>query len=192
MITDKGLVYGDLIRVIKDPSTADNPLPFEQNLVAKADYYNDNHGFKDWEIKIPNTVAELQQNYRKHNSVDLPAPDNPDEDHSPENWTQRTYHDIVLVWNDSGDFLEIDTAKWYHAGEDWANNEHGIEGHQNWYEFTKQFGNTKGRPIRFKRLVIWDTESFGYYYCVPIAWETPDFKVKQLKAKAKTKPLINL
>jgi len=36
LISGKGLLYGDLIRVIKDPS-ADVALPFEEQLIAKRD-----------------------------------------------------------------------------------------------------------------------------------------------------------
>ena len=65
LISGKGLLYGDLIRVIKDPSSKDNVLPFEEQLIAKRDWYNSNFGFSDWSIKIPESVEELQENYTK-------------------------------------------------------------------------------------------------------------------------------
>jgi len=65
ILWDKGLVYGDLIRVIKDPSTKDKPLQLELNLVKNRDKYNSIKGFKDLGIQIPSTVALLQANYRK-------------------------------------------------------------------------------------------------------------------------------
>lgn len=65
-IFGKGLVYGDLMKLIKEPSSKNKPLPFEEIIVKYRDVYNsDKYGFKDWGIEIPNTVEELQNNYRK-------------------------------------------------------------------------------------------------------------------------------
>jgi hypothetical protein len=67
VIYGKGVVYGDLIRVIKEPSTKENPLPFEEHLVKNREEYNKNYGFKDQNIVIPETVEELQAGYDKSN-----------------------------------------------------------------------------------------------------------------------------
>ena len=72
----KGVVFGDLIRVIKEPSTKDNPLPFEKHLVKNRDTYNENYEFKDQGIVIPESIEDLQAGYDKSNleeEVDLLA-----------------------------------------------------------------------------------------------------------------------
>lgn len=58
------MIYGDLIRVIKEPSTKNKPLPFEERLIEYQDHYNKNYGFKDNNIVIPDTLAKLQEGYR--------------------------------------------------------------------------------------------------------------------------------
>lgn len=66
IIWGKGLVYGDYFSIVKEPSTKDKPLPFEKALVEHREVYNSNkYGFKDWGIKIPKTIEELQKGYRR-------------------------------------------------------------------------------------------------------------------------------
>jgi hypothetical protein len=82
----KGVIYPDLIVVVKEPSTPENPLPFEKHLVENAKLYNSSFGFNDKseDVEIPDNIHDLQKNYIRETDGDLPEPDNPDEDHSPE------------------------------------------------------------------------------------------------------------
>jgi len=136
----KGVIYPDLIVVVKEPSTPENPLPFEKHLVENAKLYNSSFGFNDKseDVEIPDNIHDLQKNYIRETDGDLPEPDNPDEDHSPEDWKQRTYNNVTITWKSDKDYLECNkTRACYRAGEDWANKENGIENHKNWFEFTK-------------------------------------------------------
>lgn len=72
IVYGKGAIFGDLVRVIKDPSTAKKPLPFERMLVEKKDDYNSNYGFKDQYIEIPDTLDQLHKNYDKSNLIGDP------------------------------------------------------------------------------------------------------------------------
>jgi hypothetical protein len=65
VVWGKGLVYGDLIRVIKEPSNPGNAFDWEKNLVENRDVFNHSFGFRDWELEIPASVENLQKNYRK-------------------------------------------------------------------------------------------------------------------------------
>jgi len=65
VVWGKGLVYGDLIRVIKAPSTKDKPFEWEKNLVKNRVTYNNNYGFRDQGREIPDSVEKLQCKYRK-------------------------------------------------------------------------------------------------------------------------------
>src|ERR1044072_1832933 len=104
----KGIIYGDMIRVVTDLSNKDNPLPFEQKLVAHRDHYNSHYGFKDNDIKIPDTIEKLQNNYR-------PLGD----DKSPEGWSAQRFSDLKITFTGEGsnEALEIEGTKYYKAGE---------------------------------------------------------------------------
>jgi hypothetical protein len=104
----KGIIYGDMIRVVTDLSNKDNPLPFEQKLVAHRDHYNSHYGFKDNDIKIPDTIEKLQNNYR-------PLGD----DKSPEGWSTQRFSDLKITFTGEGsnEALEIEGTKYYKAGE---------------------------------------------------------------------------
>ena len=65
IVWGKGLVYGDLVRVLKAPSTKDKPFGWEKNLIENRITYNNNYGFRDWKIEIPETLEALQKNYTK-------------------------------------------------------------------------------------------------------------------------------
>jgi hypothetical protein len=65
IVWGKGLVYGDLVRVLKAPSTKDKHFGWEKNLVENRITYNNNYGFRDWKIEIPETLEALQKNYTK-------------------------------------------------------------------------------------------------------------------------------
>lgn len=60
----KGIVYGDMIRVVTDLSTIKKPLAFEKRLTEHHHTYNSRYGFKDNNIVIPDTVAKLRENYQ--------------------------------------------------------------------------------------------------------------------------------
>lgn len=48
VVWGKGLVYGDLVRVIKEPSTNDEPFEFETGLIKNREVLNGiKYGFKD-------------------------------------------------------------------------------------------------------------------------------------------------
>jgi hypothetical protein len=105
------------------------------------------------EIDVPSPDQDTSQDQ------DLPAPDDPDQDHSPEGWVQRTFNGASVIYYED-DKLEVNALTCYKAGEDWANNENGIEGYKSWFDFDKEFGGLRGRPIRFKKFVVWSTDSW--------------------------------
>ena len=85
VLWDKGLVYHDLVHVIKDISTEANPLPIEKNLINFRDKYNpmfrqyvekaegvesENETIKheiitEYNLEIPGTIKELRAKYNK-------------------------------------------------------------------------------------------------------------------------------
>lgn len=64
---------------------------------------------------------ELSMTYKRitlwQEEIDLPSPDNPDQDHSPEGWNQRTYKYIVLKWVSENDSLTTGESVCWKAGE---------------------------------------------------------------------------
>lgn len=136
----KGAIYGDLIRVIKDPSTLNKPLPFEKHLIENRDEYNKNYGFKDQYIEIPSTLKELQDSYDKSNlDQGENKPKNPD--HAPENWQKEELNDIkveVKTYQNKIEKLILnDNQTCWRAGEEEYNKKDGIINHKNWYNFTE-------------------------------------------------------
>jgi hypothetical protein len=61
----KGVIYGDLLRVLKAPSTKEKPFGWETNLITFREIYNSRYGNKDWGIKIPDSIEKLRENYRQ-------------------------------------------------------------------------------------------------------------------------------
>lgn len=114
LIAGKGLIYGDLIRVIKDPSTKTDPLPWEMNLVDNRTKYNDSYGFKDWGIEIPSTVESLQAKYRKL-STSTTEEDNSTRNGSKEVEEGKSKGEKELIA--PGNSVEYRTTDWYGEGE---------------------------------------------------------------------------
>jgi hypothetical protein len=59
------MIYGDLVRVIKEPSTVEKPFEYEKHLIEHRKLLNSKYGFKDLGIEIPATIKDLQTNYDK-------------------------------------------------------------------------------------------------------------------------------
>ena len=90
----KGIIHEDLVRIIIEPSTPENPHEWEKYIVENRHQYNGKFGFGELvdgkpTVEIPETVEKLQANYINLDELDknqdLPPVDSPDEDHSPEN-----------------------------------------------------------------------------------------------------------
>jgi len=184
IVWGKGLVYGDLVKVIKEPSTKDNPFEFETNLIEHRKTYNTKYGFQDWGIEIPETLEELQESYRTIEIVPKETK-NPKEpvSHTPSGWNQEVHENINVKYQKGS--LTINDQTCWKAGEDWGNREGGIENHKNWFNFIQEFGDSDtSRIINFSRLILWTTTSIGYKYCVPVSWTLTNIKNKKKEKQA--------
>lgn len=177
----KGLIYGDLTRIIKEPLEDGEAMPFEKHYTENSAKYNKSHAFKDLDIEIPNNIDDLRKKYKVlHLNENLPSDDEPNEQ-IPDGWTQRTFNERDVIFDNEKGTLLLNNQTFYRAGEDWANNENGIENLKNWFDFEKEFKNKKGVPIVFKKIVLWTTTTWsGYLYAVPIQWELKRAKIKKI------------
>jgi hypothetical protein len=83
---------------------------------------------------------------------------------------------MYVNWN--GSYLNVtDRFRYYHAGEDWANEQGRLAKERgfnlkNWYDFKQSYDRHIGTWLKFIKLTLWvTTDWLGYKYAVPIDWE---------------------
>jgi len=171
----KGIVYGDLVKLVKEPSTTDKPLPFETALVGNRDHYNSSFGFKDLGLKIPDSVENLQNGYVElDDELDNNIEPNWSYMRIPREWSLTRFYNGNQAVKVEGNNFKYDGAKYYFADEEWANEEGGMVrfGRDNKrccnnFEFKQ--ANLDGKGIT--NFTILTKVVTGYTYAVKLYWE---------------------